>query len=452
MEVAESTAVTFAVNDPSGGLLVFKTEEFKPRLEFSWTIPGDPLPPGSLSLVIEIGDRISGIHTHKEFHYRVATKLQAIQIEAQDDVRVSDLLRVRITPALVGPNGPVTFENARTFDSLTDAAGEAFYPLTPGESQRYIMRIKVGGVVVKTTDGEVVGVGDKLVVDFESAVDDNLDFATGFSIDFQFRGENGALTPLALDSEPFIAVKSRLVAQGDPLVPVSDIQYGANVSAVFRLKDEEADRYLAPGRAFPVLVVLDKNGSKVLLEKKAKYIDEKYRVKLQIGAAVPSEDVVIAIKIRKAGALVDVLTSDGVLYASPVRVVGAIKFTAKVKEQGKYAIVAFRASANALNLSGTAFSCTILGSGGDVVAVLPLAQKKRGSELTWNTEGAKGSYLLELRRAAAPEGPPLFTQSITLDGPVAGIVSHLPVEGIAIGVAFGLFAWAISLRSGIRVR
>jgi hypothetical protein len=314
------------------------------------------------------------------------------------------------------------------------------------------MRVKVGGVVVKTTEGEPSDVDGRLVVEFESAVDENLDFATGFSLDFQFRAENGVLTPLALEAEPFGTINSTIVAEGEPLSSAASIEYGANVSASFKLKDKEADRYLAPGRAFPVLVVLAKSDRSVLIERKCKYVDENYAAKVQLGAGIPPGDVIIAVKIRKPGQLVEVVGLNGKPYESSVKVAGQISFHAKVKETGKYTIVTFGASLNREKLPGTAFACKIVGPKDEVVTVLPLAQKKKGSELTWNTDGIRGIYALQLIRAGVSDGEPLFVYPITLEGTVAGLISHLPIEGLSIGLAFVFFFWSVRLRSEIRIR
>jgi hypothetical protein len=64
---------------------------------------------------------------------------------------------------------------------------------------------------------------------------------------------------------------------------------------------DPVDRYLAPGRAYPVLVALAGTGGRVLAEKKCKFVDEQYRARLLIGAAVPEGGMIVAVKIRKGG-------------------------------------------------------------------------------------------------------------------------------------------------------
>jgi hypothetical protein len=449
LEIHESTTATFSVTDSAGALLHHKSEDFKPSLEFTWQLPVVALPAGQLSLIVEVGDRLNGIHTRKEFLYKVNTRMAATNITVPDDLKLSDILKVKMTPALESGNEYVAFRNEKFYDELVDAAGEAFYPQTASETQHYSMRIKVGGVVVKTAEGEVVVNGDnELSVEFESSVDDNLDFATGFSIDFQFDAENSAPIPLIMDKEIFVRVRSKIVAEGEALA-ASKVEYGSTVKAEFKLKDEEGGRYLSAGRAFPVLVILSKATRKVLLEKKCKIDDDKFLTKVQIGAAVPDGPVVVAVQIRKGKELVPVLTKNGTTYESDVVVTGTITYNAKVREAGKYAIVDFTTSYKDKVLPGTAFSCRVL-EGDAVIAELPLAQKKKGSRLSWESKNKKGSYTLELRRLTGLDEAPLFTKQITIENSVVGFIAHLPVEGIAIAISFALFVWSVKLRKSIQ--
>jgi hypothetical protein len=449
LEIHESTMTTFSVTDSAGALLHHKSEDFKPSLEFSWQLPAIALPAGQLALVVEVGDKVNGIHTRKEFVYKVNTRMAATKIEVPEDLKLSDVLKVKMTPALASGNDYVPFRNEKFFDELVDAAGEAFYPQTASETQHYSMRIKVGGVVVKTAEGEVVvNEENELSVEFESSVDDNLDFATGFSIDFQFDAENSAPIPLIMDKDIFVHVRSKIVAEGEPLAS-SKVEYGSTIKAEFKLKDEEGGRYLTAGRAFPVLVILSQGTRKVLLEKKCKIDDDKFLTKIQIGAAVPDRPVIVAVQIRKGTELVPVLTTNGTAYESDVVVTGTITYIAKVREAGEYAIVDFRTSYDGQVLPGTAFSCRIL-DGDAVIADIPLAQKKKASRLSWESKNKKGTYTLELRRLTGLDDPPLFTKQITIENSVVGFIAHLPVEGIAIAISFALFVWSVRLRKGIQ--
>ena len=451
IEVQDSTSVTLSVSDAAGALMYHKNEEFKGQQEFIYQLPGIAIPSGPISVVVEVGDKINGIHTRKVFEYKIVNEMAATNIKVPTDLKLSDLLQVKITPALYANGEYIPFTNQKFIDGeVIDAAGEAFYPPVPAETQRYSMRIKVGGVIVKTVEGEVKTDSDnKLFVEFESAVDENLDFATGFSVEFQFDAENSAPILLKMEHEAFVKVDSKIIAEGSELKK-GTVGYGEKLSAEFKLKDEDSSKYLTAGRAFPVLVVLSKNNRQVLLEKKCKIRDEDFSANIQMSAAIPAGPVIVAVMVRKGADLVPVQTASGP-YETEVTVSGKIEFLAKVRESGKFVVVDFTTLVNNEKLRGTAFSCRVVEPAtGVVVADIPLAQKKKGSRLSWETGSHKGTYQLEVRRLNDPEGKPLFIKSITVEKSISSLIHHLPIEGMAVVASFFLFVWSIKLRKGVR--
>ncbi|OHS95735.1 hypothetical protein TRFO_10391 [Tritrichomonas foetus] len=450
-KLEDTTAATFQVTDPAGAVLYHKFEDFKGQLEFTWQLPSLALPAGDLHVTVEIGDKVNGIHTHKEFTYKVSSTMAASGVEVPANLRLSDVLRVKMVPALIVNEAPVPFTNEKFFEGdLRDATGEAFYPQTASEAQRYTMRVKVGDVVVKTVEGEVsVDDQNKLSVEFESNVNENLDFATGFSIDFLFNAEGSEPVLLDLEKEIFVQVSSKVVVEAQPLVSGA-VDYGSKITSEFRLKDEDSGNYLEAGRAYPVIAILRASDRTVLLEKKAKILSDKYKAKLTVTAAVESGNVIVAILIRKGDDLVPVQTAQGSPFESAVTVSGQIQFDAQVVEARKYVVVDFTTTYKGKALRGTAFMCRVVDAQGNAVAELPLAQMKKGSRLSWESGDAKGEYKLELRRLSATEGAPIFVKSISVESPILSIIHHLPVEGITLAVAFAIFVWSIRVRKQIQ--
>ena len=451
IEIQDTTSVTLSVTDAAGALLYHKNEEFKGQQEFVYQLPGVALPSGIVSVVVEVGDKVNGVHTRKAFDYKINNEMAATDIEVPGDLKLSDVLRVKVTPALYANGEYIPFTNEKFIEGeVTDAAGEAFYPQTAAETQRYSMRIKVGGVVVKTVEGEViVGENNKLTVEFESAVDENLDFATGFSVEFQFDAENSAPILLKMEREAFVKVDSKIIAEGSEL-KTGAVSYGDKLRAEFKLKDEDSNKYLTAGRAFPVLVVLSKNERQVLLEKKCKINDDEFSANIPMSAAIPAGPVIVAVMVRKGADLVPVQTANGP-YETEVTITGKIEFLAKVRETGRFVVVDFTTLINNNKLRGTAFSCRIVEPAtGVVVADIPLAQKKKGSRLSWEAGAHKGSFNLELRRLNDPEGKPLFIKQITVEKSIQSLIYSLPIEGLAVIFSFCIFVWSIKLRKGIR--
>jgi hypothetical protein len=419
-------------------------------MEFGWQLPAIPLPPGPLRLVIEIGDKDNGIHTSRSFVYVIKTIMAATNITVPNDLTLSSILAVKMTPALLSNGEYVPFHNEKLFDGqLIDASGEPFYPQTSSETHRYTMRIKVGGIVVKTAEGEVVVSGDNsLVVEFESAVDENLDFGTGFSIDFQFETEASAAIGLVMEREVFVNVSSRLIGEGEAL-PTGETSYGSRISAEFKLKDEDSGRYLVSGHAYPVLVVLAKDDRRVLAEKKCKSEELQFVSHIDIGAGIPSGRVILAVMIRKSRDLVPVVTQAGSRFETELIVTGELEFSGKVREAGRFVVVDFGARLNNTKLGGTALACRILDSNGGVVSDVDLAQKKKGSRLSWESGNNKGTYTLELRRLSLPDDKPLFVKQIAIERSLSSLVQQLPVEGIVIALSFAFFVMSIWLRKGV---
>jgi hypothetical protein len=419
-------------------------------MEFGWQLPAIPLPPGSLSLIIEIGDKEDQIHTSRTFVYNIKSVMAATNIVVPNDLTLSSILEVKMTPALLSNNEYVAFRSEKFFDGeLVDAAGEIFTPPTSADTHRYSMRVKVGGIVVKIAEGDV-SVGDDgiLIVQFESSIDENLDFGTGFSIDFQFETDKGTPVPLVIEQEIFVSVKSRLIAEGEAL-PLGAASYGATLRTSFKLKDEDSGRYLTAGHAYPVFVVLAKQSRYVLSEKRCKYQNDEFVSHLEIGASVPSGAAVVAVMIRKGHDLIPVLTQFGSPFESDITVAGDLVFSGKVREAGKFVVVDFNAKVNESKLKGTALCCRIVDSNKGVVADIDLAQKKKGSRLSWELGSGKGSYFLELRRLNAPDDKPLYMKEVKIEHSLKSVLEELPIPGLICILSFVCFAWSIFLRKGV---
>ncbi|KAH0787977.1 hypothetical protein GPJ56_008078 [Histomonas meleagridis] len=451
IEVQPTTAVTFQITDSAGAILYHKNEDFKTQLEFTYQLPSLAIPIGNLKVIIEIGDKVNGIHTHKEFSYKVEGTMSAINVELPTDLKLSDVLKVKMTPALEIGQEFVPFQNEEIIKGeLTDASGEAFYPQTSSETQQYKMRIKVGDSVIKTIDGDVkVDKEKKLYVEFESNVDENLDIATGFTVDFLFNSESNEPILLQQEKECFIKVSTTIIAEGDKIV-TNDLKYGDKLKLQFVLKDKENDKVLTSTYAYPVIVILNPETKNVLLEKKAKLIDDKYNAKAQITGAIPSGEITIAIMIRKGKELVPVNTESG-LYQSKVKVIGSIDIKSKVIESAKYLIVDYNIIVDNKKLPSGALKANIYDKQGDLVDVVPLTQKKRGSRLSYSTEALNGACGIELRRIGEDDNEkPIYTQRVVIERSISELVMKLPIEGIATILAFVLFAWSIKLREHIK--
>lgn len=449
IELQETTTATFQVTDAAGALLYYKSEAFKDKIEFAWQLLSIVLPTGQVKVTIEIGDKVNGIHTHKEFYYKIENVMAATNVEVPKDLKLNDLLKVKMVPALEINQMFTPFTNEKFIkEELTDAAGEVFYPQTASETQQYSMRIKVGETVVKTVQGEVkVDENNKLYVEFESNVDENLDFATGFSIDFEFDAEGIEPILLKLESDNFVQVNAKIVGEGEELKG-GEIEYGKKISAELKLREESSGKYLTAGRAYPVIAILDKATKKVLLEKKMKIDNEKFIGKIQVSAAVPSGEAIVAVMIRKGSELVQVQTVEGKPFEATINVVGQIEFQSKIIEADKYLIIDYTTQINGQKLRGTAFECNIIDKQGNVIITLPLAQKKKGSRLSFNASNLKGSYTVELRRLNGDKA--LFTQEISFQPSIVSFLNELPIEGIATILSFALFIWSIKLRKAIR--
>ena len=451
IELQESTAATFQVTDPSGTVLYHSFEEFKDSLDFSFTLQTF-LPAGSLRVIVEVGDKVNGIHTQKVFSYKVANTMTAVNIDVPENLKLSDILHVKMSPALLigEENRNEKFTNEKLSESdLKDATGEPFYPQSSSESHHYTMNVKVGSTVVKSVEGEVsVDENNNLIVDFETSVNENLDFATGFSLSFLFIGEGAE--PIELQHDPlFVKVSSKVVAEGEEL-PKGKLEYGSKISTEFRLKDQDTNKYLEAGYAYPIIAILRASDRQILIEKKAKSDDDKYSVKISVSAAVESGNAIVALMIRRGDEVVPVLGSNGKNFESSVTISGEIEFNAHVVEARKHVIVDFTTTHNGKKLRGTAFVCRITDSTGNIVGEFPLVQMKSGSRLSWESGDAKGVYNLQIRRSSSRKSAPLFEKTITVENQLVSFIHHLPIEGLTLIGLFSLFVWSIIIRKNIQ--
>ena len=451
IQIHESTAVTFQVTDPSGAILAHNYDEFKEQLEFTWSLPALAIPVGNLVVTVEIGDTENGIHTRKDFEYKLTGVMAATNVEVPANLKLSDVLRVKMTPAIKTGDEYVSFSNQKYFEGdLKDATGETFFPQTAAESQRYSMRVSVGGVTVKTVEGEVQEENNVLVVEFETNVNENLDFATGFKIDFLFDPDNAAEVPLECEHENFVKVSSKVVYEGDVLES-GTVEYGQKFNVEFRLKDQDSGKYLEAGHAYPVIVLLRSSDHTVLLEKKAKINDDKYKAKIKVTVAAENGPALVAIMIRKGEELVQVLNSNNEPQQSGITVTGDLTVESIVVEAQRIVVVDFITSYKGKPIRGAALKAKVFDVQGNLVAELPLAQMKYGSRLSWESGELKGQYNIQIFRLHSLNEKPFHEKVINVVHPIVSVIHRLPIEGITLAVAFIIFIWSIRIRKSIQV-
>ncbi|KAK8882399.1 hypothetical protein M9Y10_045041 [Tritrichomonas musculus] len=451
IQIHESTAVTFQVTDPSGAILAHNFEEFKEQLEFTWNLPALAIPVGNLVVTVEIGDTENGIHTRKDFEYKLTGVMAATNVEVPTNLKLSDVLRVKMTPAIKTGDQYVPFSNQKFFEGeLKDATGETFFPQTASESQKYSMRVSVGGVTVKTVEGEVQEDNNTLVVEFETNVNENLDFATGFKIDFLFDADNTASIPLECEHENFVKVSSNVVYEGDVLES-GTVEYGQKFQIEFRLKDQDSGKYLEAGYAYPVICLLRPSDRAVLIEKKAKINDDKYKAKIKITVAVENGPALIAIMIRKGDELVPVLNSNNEPQQSGVTVTGDLTIESNIVEAQKIVVVDFITTYKGSPVGGASLKGKIYDSQNNLVAELPLAQMKYGSRLSWESGNLKGQYKIQISRIHSVSEQPFYEKTITVESPIVSVIHRLPIEGITLALSFIIFVWSIRIRKSIQL-
>ena len=449
LEIDSTTVSTFAVYDASGALLAYQTHDFKSQHEFNWQMPSISLPSGSVKIVIEVGDSVNGIHTRKEFIYHVKANMAASNVEYSKNLKLSDLVKVKMTPGLFHNGEVIPFSNSKLFEGeLKDAAGEAFFPQPIAESHRYVMLVKCGGQVVKHVEGEIRSENNKLIVEFESSVEENLDFATGFNVDFAFLAEDGQSIPLRVEQDIFINVASKIVAEGGiELLKGGSIEYGSTLSGVLKIKDLETGKYLSSGRAYPVAVLLTSD-RKVILENRGE-VDEEFNCKLtlEIGASVPTGASVFALMIRKGSDLVQVVKADGSSFQSNLQVKGELTISANILQRGpEFVVIDYSVISNSRKLRGGAFEAHIITHDGQLFAKISLSQMSEGSRLTWNSNGITGDYTIDIHRSGLSSTQPLVSTKLSIENQIVSIAHRLPIEGLTMATTFLIFAWAISLR------
>jgi len=438
LEIEESTHVTFQITDSAGTHLYSQNKDFKDQLEFSWQMPSLALPAGNIKVIVEVGDKTNGIHTRKTYAYKTVSEMAAINVEVPKDLKLSDVLHVKMTPAIYSDGEYIILHDEKFIEGqITDASGEKINPLTASETQHYSMRIIVGNSVAKVIEGEVhVDSDKKLYVEFESNVDENLDFATGFYVDFLYNAD-GQQIILKKESENFVKVDTKIAVEGEE-IKSGKIQYGSKISTKFTIIDKDTGKPLSAGHAYPVIVVMNTEG-KVILEKKAKFDDDKYSAKLRITASLPPGKAIAAIMIHKGQTYVPVETKDGKKFESEILISGELNLQSRIKEASKYLIVDIKTLINDKKLHGTQYACKLINTKNDeVVAKVPLAQKGKGSRLSFLTGNAK-EYKIEVFRINDEKEVPLLVQNIAIEKTIVSFIQHLPIEGCSIIFAFIIF-------------
>jgi len=444
-----------AVSDASGAFLFYAVEEFTGTKEFTWQLPSTALPAGNLKVTVSVGDPENGIHTTKDFEYKIETEMAATEVEVPSGLKLSDVLKVKMVPALSVSGEYVAFTNEKhVANELTDAAGEVLFPQAVAESQKYKMLIKVGGQAVKEVEGEVhVEEGEKkrLYAEFETSVDENLDYATGFSVEFQFVPESGLPCSMSMEKEAFIGVATKIAAEGgSELLKGGRVEYGNEIKCDFKLKDATSGHYLQPGFAYPVISILNKDTRKVLYERRVDFDeDQEYEAQLTIGAAVSNGEAIVAVFIKKGLENVPVMLEDGKPFEAKIEIAGKLTVEPSIVESGKFVIVDLRLTSNGKTVPGTSFDCQIINEKGEKVGSAPVAQLKEGARISWiPPEKSKDSYTFMLYRQG--EDKSFFQIPFKIENTIVGMAHKFPVEGMALVCSIVVFFYAIKMRKSIQ--
>jgi hypothetical protein len=425
IEVEETTLVVFSAYDAAGTTLAYQGKQFESHLEFSWDLPSIPLP--SETIKIEIGDQKNGIHTEKEFKYKVISEMVAHDVQIPKDLKLHDLIKITIIPGILSKNEFIPFSSESTLEgSYKDASGETFSPMTSQESQRYLMDIKTGGFVTKEVEGEIEVEDGQLTVYFESSVEDSLDYATGFSVAFYFIGEDGTKVLLQTESDISIEIKTRIISEGT-ILSQKEINYGETISTALKLKDQDGGKYLSSKKAYPVILV-KQNDTIVSEFKYVSHHDNQYHFKFLIGADLLNGDLDFQVAIHKGSKNVLVYSSKDNLSVKSVRLIGKPQFKYDIHESGKFVIVDLNTSSNGKNLGGSSLECKVYSKNGQVVSKLLLSQQEWGNRLSWNPNNLTGEYDLHIHRVGSNDSEPLVKIPISIDRGYFSIVSQLPFE------------------------
>lgn len=452
IEVEENTLATFAVYDSSDALLFYDSNEFKNDHTFNYVFdPKHPLPDGHIKVSVEIGDRQHGIHTRKEFRYAYKANMTVVSSNIKNTPKLGELLKVSLVPGVLNAEGVAElFKDEKDFgDDLHDAASESFYPSGVAEAQKYAMLLKCGNAVAKTVDGEVSVVDGSLSVEFETTVDENIDLATGFTIEFNYKNSEGFLVPLHMDQPIDVKLDTNIVAESvKGFDKPAKLTYGQAIKAELVVKEKNVGKTLLPGLAFPV-IILKKEG-RVIAERTAS-CDQKGLETLEfiIDASVPKGQVQAEIVVRKGDEYLPLL-ADGKALTQKFDIEGDIKFDAKVVQTADAITIDYTTLFNEKAITGGFFVAKLMTPDGQVAATYNAAAATSMSRISIPTKYLHGDYTVDLYRAG--DNTAVVSTKVSVQSKVAAWFSALPIETLVVVAAFVVFCWSVHLRTQFRIR
>lgn len=449
IELEENTKCTFAVNDPSGALLYYESIDFSNDYTFQYTLDSEsPLPSGPITIVVEIGDKENSIHTHHEFKYHYSSAMAPVKVDFTEKPKLGELLKVTLIPGVEQDSQLIPFMNSKKYTSdLRDAANEAFFPLSALESHKYTMAIKCGNSIIKSIEGEVrADDKNQIVVDFETSIDENIDYATGFNIEFFFVSQENVQTPLKLANPIYINLDSKLVIDQLEGLNGGNIEYSKEIVAELVLKEKTTQKVLFPGRAYPVLLI--KKNDKIVAEKAGKADESgKVTIKLPIDGAIPSGQLIAEIAVKKGNEYIPVTYNDKEIKVN-YKITGKLNFEAKVNYLEDSIVIDFTTLYNNKAIDGGFFYSKIIRPDGQVVKTIDCASMMNSERLSILTEDLKGDYTVELYRLNSEEA--LLQTKITIQNKFFTFIKQLPIETIVLIAIFTIFGYSIKLRQSFR--
>ncbi|EAY12039.1 hypothetical protein TVAG_038850 [Trichomonas vaginalis G3] len=451
IEVEEGTMATFAVYDSSEALLFYDSADFKLDHTFQWIFdPKNPIPDGYVKFSVEIGDRQHDIHTRKEFRYLYHANMTVISHKINSTPKLGELLKVSMVPGVIVDGAVEQFNDEKSFgEDLKDASTEGFFPSGPAEAQKYQMVLKCGNAIAKTVDGEIKVVEHNITVEFETTVDENIDLATGFNIEFVFKNSEGFTVPLSLQEPIAVTLNSEIIAeQVKGLEKPQKLTYGQTIKAELVVKEKNVGKTLLPGLAFPVILL--KKGDRVVAEQTAT-CDQKglESVEFTIDASVPSGKLTAEIVVRKGEEYLPLEFNEKKL-TQEYEIEGQIVFDHKIVQTSDAITIDYTTMFNNKAITGGFFVAKVMTPDGQVAANLPAAQTLSKSRISIPTQFLRGEYTVDLYRIG--ETTPVVSTKVAVQSKVVTWFSQLPIETLVVIAAFALFCWTVHLRTQFRIR
>ena len=452
IELEENTAVTFSVQDAAGVQLYYENADFKNDYTFQYTLDAKyPIPNGLIKVAVEVGDRQNGIHTRQEFRYQYRNTLAVVDAEIEGTPKLGELLKVKMHPGILQDGELVNFVNQEQFDcsNLHDASTEAYFPPSVIEAHKYTMLLKCGGALIKAIEGEVkAGDNEKVEVNFETSVEENIDSASGFNIEFEFVSEEGVPTPLHMANELPVKLDAEIVVDSLDGLKGGKIAYGDSLKVDVVVKEQKSSKILFPGRAYPVLLI--KKGDQIISERSGKADEEsgKVSIELPIDASIPTGNLVAEICIKKGHEYLPV-PFNGKEVSTKYSVDGNLVFNAEITNTPDAILVDYTSTFQDKAIYGGYFQGRIYRPDGQLVAELPVASMMSANRLSIPTAHLSGEYTVELVRYG--DNQALLQTKVTVQNKLLHWITSLPFELIVLLLSFAIFAWAIKIRKTFRV-